>query len=329
MSRLAGKIVYSCPFVPAEWIRAHGFAPSRVISRISGMGISSPNGVCPYTTAFLEAIRRQEGVSGVIFTTACDQMRRAAEAAAAGVDLPVFLMNVPHTWQSAGSYRFYIEELHRLGRYLCEIGGTEASNLPGIMLDYDQARACIRDSRSILTPRQFSELIADFNRRPDVYVGVNLAEERIERQQGVPVALLGGPLARDSFKIFDIIEKAGGAVVLDATETGERSLPAPFDRRNLQDDPVGTLADAYFGSITDPFRRPNSEFFRWLGNMIESRGIKGLILQHYLWCDNWRAEVKRIADWSGLPMLTLDIGDGGFDIARANTRIEAFFEVLK
>ena len=149
------------------------------------------------------------------------------------------------------------------------------------------------------------------------------------RRFPVPVAIVGGPLMAESFEILDLIEQAGGYVALDGTETGERTLPAPIDRRRLADDPLGALCDAYFGSIPDPARRPNSEFFKWLGRMIEERGIRGLIAVHYLWCDTWRAEVRRIAEWSELPLLPLDAADNGLDPTRAKLRLEAFLEVIE
>lgn len=348
----SGRVVYSCPFIPAEWVRAHGFTPSRIVPSISS---ASPNtGVCAYSHAFVNAVAREQDVSAVIVTTLCDQMRRSADEIAARISAPVFLMNVPHTWQTPGSHRLYREEVERLGRFLVSVGGEPASRdgLARVMSQFDEARARIRESRPLLSGRQYSELIASFHRDPaaeSTSVGakqwqtdppnsmdpgaiasplqLNTKSGRISR--GVPVGIVGGPLMMESFEILDIIEQAGGYLALDGTETGERTLPAPFDRRRIADDPLGALCDAYFGGIPDPARRPNSEFFKWLGRMIEERGIRGLIAVHYLWCDTWRAEVRRIAEWSQLPLLPLDAGDGGLDQTRAKLRLEAFLEVVK
>ena len=60
------------------------------------------------------------------------------------------------------------------------------------------------------------------------------------------------------YAFFDLVERAGGRVVLDATEGGERTLPRPFDPARLAADPFEELADAYFDAIPDAFRRPNS-----------------------------------------------------------------------
>lgn len=323
------QVIYSCPFVPAELIAACGFVPSRVTPVRPSIG-SSANGICCHAAAFTDFAIERADAAAVIFTSTCDQMRRSAEIVARQSDKPVFLMNVPHTWQSVASYKLYMDELRRLTRFLASRGGSVPSNetLAEVMSVYNQARAHVRDSRHILTARQYSELIAAFNRNPGAYTGLGSPTGPADVPQGVPVALIGGPLVRESYRIFDHIELAGGHVALDATKTGERTLPAPFDRRLLREDPIGVLADSYFGSIPDPARRPNSEFYKCLAAQVSERGIRGIILLHYLWCDNWRAEARRISEWSGLPFLHLDIGDSGLDLTRTRLRLEAFFEVL-
>jgi benzoyl-CoA reductase/2-hydroxyglutaryl-CoA dehydratase subunit BcrC/BadD/HgdB len=126
-----------------------------------------------------------------------------------------------------------------------------------------------------------------------------------------------------------MVEQSGGQIVFDATETGERTLPAAFDRRTIHEDPLAALTDAYFGSIPDPFRRPNNEFYKWLGLKIQERGVRGIILHRYLWCDIWHAEAQRIKEWLGLPFLQLDVTDAGFETARTLSRLQAFLEVLR
>lgn len=293
-----GRVIYSCPFVPPEWIEAHGFEPVRVVPSTKESA-SGPE-VCPYAHAFAEVAISDHKARAVVVTTVCDQMRRAADVIATHSGPPVFLMHVPHTWQSAGSYKYYISELHRLGGFLVGLGGEAPTKerLAAVMCVYD-------DRRGVLS--------------------------RSERHSaaGVPIALLGGPVPAGSPSIFDMIESAGGFVALDGTETGERTRPARFDRRELSDDPLAQLAEAYFGSIPDPFRRPNSGFYEWLKREIDNRGVRAIILRRYVWCDIWHAEAQRIKEWSGLPFLELDVDAGGSDKSRAMTRIESLMEMLK
>jgi benzoyl-CoA reductase/2-hydroxyglutaryl-CoA dehydratase subunit BcrC/BadD/HgdB len=143
------------------------------------------------------------------------------------------------------------------------------------------------------------------------------------------VALIGGPLMRGDGRVFEVIERAGGVVVLDGTENGTRTLPAPLDRRRLGDDPIMELVDAYFGSIPDAFRRPDTALYRWLDRELPPSGSRGIIVWRYVWCDMWAASVGRMREATGLPVLDLDVSgdDAGFE--RTAHRIQAFLEVLR
>jgi len=240
-------------------------------------------------------------------------------------------MNVPNTWQTVGAQKLYIDELKRLGQFLIRLGGKSPSNghLAEVMLGYDNARICILAARGHLTSREYSEAIVQFGRdgpgeSPSNVTG---SESSIT---GVPLAIVGGPLMRQDFDIFDMVEQSGGRIVLDATETGERGLCAPFDRRRLRDDPLMELADAYFGGIQDASRRPNNELYEWLERELVSRGVRGIIFRRYLWCDMWHAELWRLKDWVDLPVLDIDIGgDNETYQYRTPNQIRAFLEMLQ
>ena len=149
------------------------------------------------------------------------------------------------------------------------------------------------------------------------------------RAARVPLALVGGPLMAGDLGLFDLIERCGGEVVLDATESGELSLPRPFERRRLEDDPIGELADAYFGSLPGVFRRPDAELFRWLRERLAERGARGMIVRHYIWCDLWHAAAGRLAEWGEVPVLNVQVDAEEHDSARLSGRIQAFVEMLR
>ncbi|NUQ63883.1 MAG: 2-hydroxyacyl-CoA dehydratase [Pirellulales bacterium] len=146
---------------------------------------------------------------------------------------------------------------------------------------------------------------------------------------GIPLALLGGPLLADDHGILDTIESLGGRIVLDATESGERTLPGPLDEARLAQDPLDALVDAYFGSIPDVFRRPNTAMYDWLGRELPSRGVRGIVFRRYLWCDLWHAELQSLREASPVPVLDLDAaGDEQSSANRTLARLEAFLEML-
>ena len=293
-------VIYSSPFVPAEWIAAHDVRPSRVMPRSCAKTSIASEGLCAYTRAFLNEPARTPEASGIIFTTDCDQMRRASELASGDAGHPVFLMNVPTTWQTPAAQKMYMSEVRRLGKFLVRIGGRDPTDheLALVMLEYDIARSALRSARGRLSPRRFSEAIAEFHRNGGFDVD---ACETDLPARGIPIALVGGPLLEQQFELFDVIEEAGGNVVLDATTTGERTLAGSFDRRSIQEDPFTTLATAYFGHIPDAFQRPNSRLYTWLKEEIAKRGVKGILFKRFTWCDTWHAEVQRMKEWSNLP----------------------------
>ncbi len=314
MTDATRHIAYTCPYVPAEWIAAHGLRPQRVIPLpIEGEGIvARAEGLCPYARAFVNDVAAMGEVGGIVLTTVCDQMRRVFDLLIRRLDTPAFLLNVPSTWQTVAARRLFVDELKRLGRFLVRLGGHEPGKeeLTQVMLTCDGHVGCAVHTDS---------LAHDGN-------GVHSTPCDANR---VPVAVVGGPLMQRDRALFDIIAACGGQVALDATETGQRGRRAAFDRRALMEDPLMELARAYFG-IPDASRRPNNELYRWLKRELARSGARGIIFHHYVWCDAWHAEFGRLKEWAGLPVLELDSdGHHEMSLARSQNRIRAFLEMLQ
>jgi benzoyl-CoA reductase/2-hydroxyglutaryl-CoA dehydratase subunit BcrC/BadD/HgdB len=132
----------------------------------------------------------------------------------------------------------------------------------------------------------------------------------------------------DDLGLFDVVEECGGSVVLDGTESGPRTFPRPYNRERVQSDAMGELVAAYLDGIPDIFQRPNSSLFAWLKCELPRSGARGIVIRHYVWCDLWRAEVPRLAEQAGVPMLHLDVEGGEQCWRRTETRVRAFIEML-
>jgi len=296
-------IIYTCPYVPAEWIAAHGLRPSRIIpdSASSVLSLAGREGICPYVRGFVAAVTKNERAGAVIVTTVCDQMRRAFDVVTRECELPAFLMNVPNTWQNTAAQELYRDELLRLGRFLVRQGGKSPSN---------DALAEVSDGpQTSCTSRN-----TQYTRRNTRYV---------------PLAIIGGPLMKQEFGIFDIVEESGGRIVLDATETGERGMCASPDVQRLRENPLRELAKAYFGGIVDASRRPDCELYDWLERRLAEREVQGVIFRRYVWCDMWHAQLRRLKGLIDLPVLDIDTaGDFKSEQSRTAGRIRAFLEML-
>jgi len=143
----------------------------------------------------------------------------------------------------------------------------------------------------------------------------------------IPLALVGGPFLPPHWEVLDELEAAGGGVVLNATETGERSLAPVFELE--AGDPMNALVHGYCDNLVDVFQRPNTRLYAWLKPRLASRGVRGLVLWHYTGCDLWRAEAQTLRETFGLPVLLLEAGEGPGVAPRERTRLQAFMEALK
>jgi len=330
-------IAYSSPFVPAEWIAAHGMSPSWLQPRPAAGRplVGASRGVCPYAGALVDAVLSGVEAAGAVMTTACDQMRYAAAIMEHRGQLPVFLMNVPSTWETAAARGLYRDELRRLGRFLVRLGGKEPSpeELAEVMLEGWLGQS----ERSEHAPvRRVGQAQRSPTKTGRIMVGgtaLRLSHPTTPpppQQKLVPLALVGGPLVEKDSDLFEMVERAGGCVVLDATEGGERTLPAPFDPERARSDPLDELVNAYFGAIPDVFRRPNGRLYEWLGERIAARGVRGILFRRYLWCDLWHAELPRLRQWSPVPVLDFDaVGEEDGATSRTVGRLEAFLEMLR
>lgn len=320
-------IASTSAFIPPEWIVAHGLQPRRLTPRVpSACGPSGAGeGVCSFAHAYTAAAAEHPD-DGVVFTTTCDPMRRSMEMANAGDR--AFLFNVPATWETVAAQQRYLSELRRMGRWMERMGGTApaAAHLTETMRTWDVARAQARARRVEVSARGFAEGLIAFHTAGAFPMTTSAAAPPAS---ALPVALVGGPLLRDEFWLYDVVEKSGARVALDATEAGERGLAAPFDRRRLREEPLSVLAEAYFGRLPDAFRRPNTRLYEYLKANFAARGVRAVMLIRRLWCDLWHAEAARIREWCGLPCITVDlIGEPDLQ-QRTVTAVQALVETVR
>jgi len=250
-------------------------------------------GACPFAETFLQMAASAEAS---VFVTSCDQMRRAADQAA--LRNGVFLMNVPATWQAPAARQLYRREIERLGAFLVRLGGAHPS-----------AEA----------------LAAELRSRAREAVPANCVAA--EAGKLVPLALVGESLLPSHFSLHGFLESLGGRVALDATSHGERGQPVFSDETRIAEDPFAAMVDGYFDSVTDVFQRPNTRLYDWLRPRVAGRGIRGIVLWHYSWCDLWRAEANRLREEFPLPVLALDADDSLTPSMK--TRLEVFLEILR
>jgi benzoyl-CoA reductase/2-hydroxyglutaryl-CoA dehydratase subunit BcrC/BadD/HgdB len=222
--------------------------------------------------------------------------------------------------------------MERLGGFLVSIGGQapSCSDLAHTASQFNEKRIGVYDSMREHPEEARTEAIAR------VFECGSTREPK-KRPTGsrklVPVALLGGALFAPEWPLLDAVETAGGLVVVNGMEPGERCLvpPVPISDHGLT---MACLADHYFDHIVDVFPRPNSQLYSWLAPRLQERKARGIILWVRVGCDLWRAEAASLRETFRLPVLVLDSHrlEGlapGRPAMRDLNRISAFIESLQ
>jgi benzoyl-CoA reductase/2-hydroxyglutaryl-CoA dehydratase subunit BcrC/BadD/HgdB len=326
-------VFLTSPWIPAEWIRAHGLTPRGLWSLPDfqpGAGAIAA-GVCALAEAAVQLAAARPDAA-VIFSTSCDQLRRGFDTAAFRGQPRAFLFNLPATGQTAVVEQMFRSELERLGRFLLTLGGRKPTpeTLRQSMRQAGATRECLLEAAPASSPHGLAKAVARFH-----WDGTFLPTPPAPPiKQQIPLALAGGPLLAAHWKWLDEIEAAGGRVVLNATETGERSLLPAFDFENHGNgdaaaQPFDVLVRGYCHHIADVFQRPNTRLYAWLKARIEARHVRGIVLWHFTGCDLWRAEAQTLHENFGLPVLLLEAGEEPGTAPRDLTRLQAFVETLK
>jgi benzoyl-CoA reductase/2-hydroxyglutaryl-CoA dehydratase subunit BcrC/BadD/HgdB len=323
-------VAYASPLIPPEWIAAHQLRPLWLpgLTGMDGATPSAHRGVCRCAELLVTKSRWQAGAEALVMTTTCDQLRYAAAYLHENGTRPVFLFNVPSTWQHAQVRQLYRQELIRLGRFLESLGGRAPSPecLLRTMQRYDEARATVRLHWLPMCDGHYAKRLAALR---DGGVCPTPGLGAADRTNAVHLALVGGPLLAEDFSFLQLVAAAGGRIVLDASEWGERTLPAPLDQKRLVDDPIGEMTRVYFEEIPAVFRRPNTRLYDWLEVQIELRGVRGILFWRRVFCDLWHAELDTMRHRSSIPVLDIDVAEGdGHATARTLGRLEAFLEML-
>ena len=327
------EVFYASPWVPPEWIKAHGLEPRGVwiVGDASPLPVAA--GVCAFAEGVLHLTETHPG-SAMIFSTHCDQLRRGFDVVAGAASRRAFLFNLPVTWQTAIAEKMFASELARLGRFLLQLGGQPptAEGLAETMSQYRLARSRLLEAATYLPAGEYYKALSRFHWDGTVNVRESV---RPPARDGVPVAIVGGPLPAWQGHVLDAIERAGGRVVLNATEAGERSLgaalppgQAPFTVRT-RSDLLHLLTRSFLGNCVDVFQRPNTPLYGWLKERLAARQVRGIVLWHYVGCDLWRAEAQPLREAFGLPVLLLDANEAAGDTLRQTGRIQAFLESLR
>jgi benzoyl-CoA reductase/2-hydroxyglutaryl-CoA dehydratase subunit BcrC/BadD/HgdB len=329
------EVFFTSPWIPAEWIKAHGLDPRGVWFKPEfGFGTFSVfAGICAFAEAAVRLAEAQPE-SAMIFSTHCDQLRRGFDSLDEKLRARVFLFNLPVSLHESAAESIFLSELERLSRFLIRLGGhlPDADQLAGLIERYSLARSRLLEAASWCPASQYAEAVARFHW--DGSVSLPEPPPALGGSNPVRLAVVGGPLPQPHWELLGTIEHAGGRVVLNGTEAGERSLwPAAASSSSLGAKDLPTimlrLARDYLAHCVEVYQRPNTRLYAWLKERLACRQVCGIVLWQYIGCDLWRAELQSLREAFGLPVLLLDANETAGGRSRHHGRIEAFLEALR
>jgi len=258
----------------------------------------------------------------------------------------LFTFGVPHR-KTEHALNYYIHGLNRLKNKLEEITGNEiadtklkdAIELSNRERELLKEISLLRKSSSLpVTGKQFARLnhISFIGDRVTV---VELLEElRDELKEGAKpfkgprVLLTGSTLAMGDYKMFDLIEKSGGDVVIEEFAEGLRHY---WQTVNLNGDVMGALADRYFMRRVPPawFRQSYPESFSFISGLAKDFNVDGAIWYQLMYRDSYDVASYIFPDVfkeeTGLFTLKIESDYDEAEVGPFTTRVETFIETLR
>jgi benzoyl-CoA reductase/2-hydroxyglutaryl-CoA dehydratase subunit BcrC/BadD/HgdB len=145
------------------------------------------------------------------------------------------------------------------------------------------------------------------------------------------ILLTGSTLAMGDYRVLDLIEEAGGTVVVEEFAEG---IPPYWEDVKPDGDLMQSLADCYFmRRISPAWFRPGKERLDLLVKLVKDFNVDGVIWYQLMYRESYKTESyyfpERLKREAGLPMLTIDSDYDPSETGQLRTRIEAFIETLR
>jgi benzoyl-CoA reductase/2-hydroxyglutaryl-CoA dehydratase subunit BcrC/BadD/HgdB len=158
-----------------------------------------------------------------------------------------------------------------------------------------------------------------------------LKEQAAPSGQGPRILLTGSTLALGDYRILNIIEEAGGVVVIEEFAEGIRPY---WESVKPNGDLMVTLADCYFTRRVPPgWFRPGKERRDFLIKLAKDFNVAGVIWYQLMYRESYKTEsyyfpniLKRE---TGLPMLMVESDYDQAETGALQTRIETFIETIR
>jgi len=344
-------------YVPEEIIYASGAIP---ICLVHGGGSDMvdasleevPTIMCPFSRAqvgerLLEKTPYYRMIDMLIAPITCQHLKKAAEIWEYHADIEICKLGIPHQYETDFGLQYYVDRVKALKDRVEAITGNEVTGerLSEAVGLYNRMRAILRKisllRRNLHPPIRTLEFLklnhASFYADPNFMVDTLEAvyEEALSAQQGMEVnkprlLLLGPNVAYGDYKILELVESAGGEIVVEELCEGTRYY---WQDIKSDGDLLYSLAAGYLRDrLPCAFMRHSAKRrLDFALNLVKDFAVSGVIWYELLNCETYDSEsyffTQRMREHK-IPMLILESDYGTLDIGQLRNRIEAFIEQI-
>ncbi|MDY7036066.1 MAG: 2-hydroxyacyl-CoA dehydratase family protein [Thermodesulfobacteriota bacterium] len=346
-------------YVPEEIIYASGAIPLCLCNGGDPIVVQEAQSktmrfLCAFAKAQLGELLLKEDpyysiVDTLVAPITCAHLRKIADMWQYYGDMDVFRFGIPREYDTEIGEDYYNLSTARLKEKMELITGNRVDDkeLKKSIDLYNRLRGLLRKislmrkyPQTPITTLDFLKLNhASFYGDPDEIVEIltELYKELQEKQKegnnhGRPRLLLTGPnLARGDYKVVEIIEEAGGTVVVEEACEGVR-----YYWEDVEDDKDygAALGKRYLMKRTPcAFMNASaSKRFDFIMKLVNEFSVDGIIWYHLLYCETYDIEsffMTRKMEEAGIPMLKIQTDYEAAEIGPLRTRVETFIEMLK
>jgi len=345
-------------YVPEELIHASGAVPlclaqSGSPSSLDAARSVEPDVLCSFARAqigerLLKINPYYSMIDMLVAPITCQHLRKVAEIWEYFGDIDIFKLGIPHHYDGSFELEYYTDRLRALKDRLQVFTGNEitSKSINESTELYNKMRGLFkkislirRTPNSLFSALDFVRLNhASFYADPVFMVDAldSVYHELMEKQQvtkeDLPRLLLLGPnMGHGDYKILELVEAAGGEIVIEELCEGLRYYWQTVENK---DDPFESLAKAYLrDKLPCAFMRYSAKRrLDFTLKLIKDFNVSGVIWYQLLKCETYDSEsyfFARQMEERNIPMHIIESSPAEGDTGQLKLRIDAFIEILK
>ncbi len=356
------KIIgFYCMNVPEELIYAAGALPVRLCAGSADAAEAGetwfPDVSCPMVKsatgfASVPVLPYYQQCDLVIIPATCDWKVKLGEILEQW--MPVMMLDIPKTKSLENSRRFWVSEVLRIKKEVEKVTRKRITSrrlrqsialIHAAQREFRRFQEIRKSDVHVISGRDAAAVVnawfydhaqswtAAMKKLNDALEVRIQAKERVSPASAPRVLLTGSPVVFPNWKIPDLIESSGGALVCDELCTSNRYLNdmVAIDEKGMTD-MIHAIADRYLLPCSCPVFSDMLDRKSKLLTMIEDYKIEGVVYHVLKGCHPYDVELRSIENEfskRGISQLKIETDYSPEDMEQLRTRIEAFLETLK